>query len=174
MLGAFLLHRRELLEELGGFDDAYRLYCEDIDLCYRAALAGWERWYVPGAVVEHAYPAEIDRGLELGLGHGFESRVHRPELDRGADRRGDPAFGRNAFDPRAVARAEVADPHRAAFDDDLGVAARDRRVRDPHVGLGRRAEQMLPFGERVAEGATSVLEDETDDGHGRIGAAAGG
>jgi GT2 family glycosyltransferase len=63
MLGAFLLHRRELLEELGGFDDAYRLYCEDIDLCYRAALAGWERWYVPGAVVEHAYPAEIDRAF---------------------------------------------------------------------------------------------------------------
>lgn len=61
MLGAFLLCRRELLDELGGFDDGYRLYCEDIDLCYRAARAGWERWYVPGAIVEHAYPAEIDR-----------------------------------------------------------------------------------------------------------------
>jgi GT2 family glycosyltransferase len=61
MLGAFLLHRRRLLEQLGGFDGGYRLYCEDIDLCYRAARAGWERWYVPGAVVEHAYPAEIDR-----------------------------------------------------------------------------------------------------------------
>lgn len=61
MLGAFLLYRRELLAELGGFDDGYRLYCEDIDVCYRAARAGWERWYVPGAVVEHAYPAEIDR-----------------------------------------------------------------------------------------------------------------
>jgi len=61
MLGGFLLLRRELLDELGGFDDGYRLYCEDIDLCYRAAGAGWERWYVPGAVVEHAYPAEIDR-----------------------------------------------------------------------------------------------------------------
>jgi N-acetylglucosaminyl-diphospho-decaprenol L-rhamnosyltransferase len=61
MLGAFLLHRRELLDELGAFDGGYRLYCEDIDLCYRAARAGWERWYVPEAVVEHAYPAEIDR-----------------------------------------------------------------------------------------------------------------
>lgn len=61
MLGAFLLYRRELLDELGGFDGGYRLYCEDIDLCYRAARAGWERWYVPEAIVEHAYPAEIDR-----------------------------------------------------------------------------------------------------------------
>jgi len=61
MLGAFLLFRREMLEELGGFDEGFRLYGEDIDLCYRAALAGWERWYVPAAVVEHAYAAEIDR-----------------------------------------------------------------------------------------------------------------
>lgn len=61
MLGAFLLLRRQLLEELGGFDEGYRLYCEDIDLCYRAARAGWERWYVPEAVVVHDYAAEIDR-----------------------------------------------------------------------------------------------------------------
>jgi GT2 family glycosyltransferase len=49
-----------MLDELGGFDDGYRLYCEDIDLCYRAAKAGWERWYVPDAVVEHSYPAMTD------------------------------------------------------------------------------------------------------------------
>ena len=61
LLGAFLLLRRSALEELGGFDEGFRLYCEDIDLCYRAARAGWERWYVPAAVVEHAYAAEIDR-----------------------------------------------------------------------------------------------------------------
>ncbi len=61
MLGAFLAYRRRMLDELGGFDEGYRLYCEDIDVCYRAAAAGWERWYVPGAVAEHAYAAEIDR-----------------------------------------------------------------------------------------------------------------
>jgi N-acetylglucosaminyl-diphospho-decaprenol L-rhamnosyltransferase len=53
MLGAFLLLRRAMLDELGGFDDRYRLYVEDIDLCYRAAKAGWERWYIPAAVVQH-------------------------------------------------------------------------------------------------------------------------
>jgi GT2 family glycosyltransferase len=61
MLGAFLLLRREMLEELNGFDEGYRLYGEDIDLCYRAARAGWERWYVPQAVVTHVYAAETDR-----------------------------------------------------------------------------------------------------------------
>jgi GT2 family glycosyltransferase len=63
MLAAFLLLRRELLDELGGFDEHFRLYGEDIDLCYRAAKAGWERWYVPQALVTHRYAAEIDRKL---------------------------------------------------------------------------------------------------------------
>jgi len=61
MLGAFLLQRRSMLDELGGWDPAYRHYVEDIDLCYRAMQAGWERWYVPEAVVRHAYAAVIDR-----------------------------------------------------------------------------------------------------------------
>jgi GT2 family glycosyltransferase len=63
MLAAFLLLRREMLDELGGFDEQFRLYGEDIDLCYRAAKAGWERWYVPAAIVTHLYAAVIDRKL---------------------------------------------------------------------------------------------------------------
>jgi N-acetylglucosaminyl-diphospho-decaprenol L-rhamnosyltransferase len=61
MLAAFLLLRREMLDELGGFDEGYRLYGEDIDLCYRAAQAGWERWYVPQATVQHEHAAVTDR-----------------------------------------------------------------------------------------------------------------
>ena len=61
MLGAFLLQRRSMLDELGGWDAGFRHYCEDIDLCYRAMRAGWERWYVPDAVVTHDYAAVIDK-----------------------------------------------------------------------------------------------------------------
>jgi GT2 family glycosyltransferase len=61
MLGAFWLVRRSMFEELGGFDERFRLYGEDIELCYRAAKAGWERWYVPAAIVIHEYAAVIDR-----------------------------------------------------------------------------------------------------------------
>jgi hypothetical protein len=60
MLGAFLLQRRTMLDEIGGWDGGFRMYCEDIDLNYRAAQAGWERWYVPAAVVHHDYAAVID------------------------------------------------------------------------------------------------------------------
>ena len=52
-----------MIDELGGFDEGYRLYGEDIDLAYRAAKAGWERWYVPTAKVVHVHQAETDRRL---------------------------------------------------------------------------------------------------------------
>ncbi len=61
MLGGFLLLRRAMLDELGGFDEGFRLYGEDVDLCYRAAKAGWERLYVPAAVVTHRHVAVTDR-----------------------------------------------------------------------------------------------------------------
>jgi N-acetylglucosaminyl-diphospho-decaprenol L-rhamnosyltransferase len=61
MLGAFLCMRRAMLDEIGGWDPGFRHYVEDIDLCYRAMRAGWERWYVPEAVVRHAYAAVIDK-----------------------------------------------------------------------------------------------------------------
>ena len=61
MLGAFLLMRRTMLEEIGGWDSGYKLYVEDIDLSYRAMKAGWQRWWVPGAVVQHEYQAVIDK-----------------------------------------------------------------------------------------------------------------
>jgi GT2 family glycosyltransferase len=61
MLGGFLLLRRAMLDQLGGFDAGFRLYGEDIDLQYRAMLAGWERWYVPAAVVRHEHQALTDR-----------------------------------------------------------------------------------------------------------------
>jgi N-acetylglucosaminyl-diphospho-decaprenol L-rhamnosyltransferase len=63
MLGGCLMLRREMLDELGGYDAGYRMYGEEIDLCYRAARAGWERWYVPEAVVRHRWDALTDKRL---------------------------------------------------------------------------------------------------------------
>ena len=40
MLGGSLLLRRAMLDELGGYDAGFRMYGEEIDLCYRAAQAG--------------------------------------------------------------------------------------------------------------------------------------
>jgi N-acetylglucosaminyl-diphospho-decaprenol L-rhamnosyltransferase len=61
LLGAFLLLRRAMLADVGGFDEGYRHYVEDIDLCYRAMRAGWERWYVPAALVTHDWAQVTDK-----------------------------------------------------------------------------------------------------------------
>jgi GT2 family glycosyltransferase len=53
--GSAALYRREMLEEIGLFDESFFLYCEDTDLGLRARWAGWECLYVPGAVAEHRY-----------------------------------------------------------------------------------------------------------------------
>jgi N-acetylglucosaminyl-diphospho-decaprenol L-rhamnosyltransferase len=63
MLGGFLMIRRAAFEEVGGFDEGFRMYGEEIDFCYRLAKAGWERWYVPGAVVTHRWDALTDERL---------------------------------------------------------------------------------------------------------------
>ena len=51
--GTGMAIRRRAFEEIGGFDDRFFLYFEDVDICARAWLAGWEVWYVPNARVFH-------------------------------------------------------------------------------------------------------------------------
>lgn len=51
--GACFCARRSALEELGGFDEAYFMFAEDMDLCWRAHEAGWEVGVEPSAVVTH-------------------------------------------------------------------------------------------------------------------------
>ncbi len=52
-----------MLDAIGGFDEGFPMYGEDIELQYRAMRAGWERWYVPDAVAVHEYQRVIDRTL---------------------------------------------------------------------------------------------------------------
>lgn len=51
--GACLLLRREALRELGGFDESYFMFFEDVDLGERLGNAGWENVFVPTARVVH-------------------------------------------------------------------------------------------------------------------------
>ncbi len=51
--GSLMVLRREAFEQVGGFDEKYFMYCEDMDLCRRLAEAGWQNVYVPDAVITH-------------------------------------------------------------------------------------------------------------------------
>ena len=49
--GTLMMVRRQVLEEVGLFDERYFAYCEEADLALRAAAAGWETGLVRGALV---------------------------------------------------------------------------------------------------------------------------
>lgn len=59
--GSAALYRRSMLEEVGGFDESFFLYCEDTDLGLRARWRGWKCLYAPGALVEHHYSHSAGR-----------------------------------------------------------------------------------------------------------------
>jgi len=59
--GAGFLIRRNLFEELGGFDEDFFMVYEDVDLSYRARLSGARVWYAADAVVRHAGSAVLGR-----------------------------------------------------------------------------------------------------------------
>jgi GT2 family glycosyltransferase len=53
LVGAALMARREALEEVGGFDEQFFMYSEELDWCRRARAAGWKIVYLPEAVIVH-------------------------------------------------------------------------------------------------------------------------
>lgn len=72
--GAAMAVRRDVWEQLGGFDTKYKMYFEDVDLCIRAAKAGYETWYEPRVTLIHRV------GSTGGSPHFLESaRMFREE-----------------------------------------------------------------------------------------------
>lgn len=59
--GGCLLVRRDCFARLGGLDESFFLYYEDVDFCRRAASAGWSVWYDPGLEVTHHWPLHARR-----------------------------------------------------------------------------------------------------------------
>jgi len=51
--GGAVAYRRQMLEAIGLFEERFFMYCEDVDLNWRAQLAGWKCVYAPKAVVYH-------------------------------------------------------------------------------------------------------------------------
>jgi hypothetical protein len=63
--GACVLLRRSALDAIGGLDDGFFMYCEDIDLCRRLRDAGYGIRFVPDAVVTHEGGASAPRASLL-------------------------------------------------------------------------------------------------------------
>jgi GT2 family glycosyltransferase len=51
--GAFMMIKKEALQQTGGFDKSFFMYGEDIDLCYRISLAGFQNYYLGEITITH-------------------------------------------------------------------------------------------------------------------------
>ena len=73
--GAFMLIRREVIDQMGGFDENYFLYYEDMDYCRKAQLRGWETFFFHSIEAYHLSPHAISR-----KGNQIEREIRKSRL----------------------------------------------------------------------------------------------
>jgi GT2 family glycosyltransferase len=159
--GACIIFRRDLLEQLEGFDEIYEMYVEDVDLCLRVWDAGFRVVYQPASALVHLESASIrdiarrDAQVRAGWATMHErwggrwpellpggapllpAAAPKPELEFGALRR----FVALAFADELVANPELLTAFAEQFgpDDDvtLAIYAPDRDPATVELELGR-------------------------------------
>jgi GT2 family glycosyltransferase len=73
--GAAALYRREMLDQIGGFDERFRFGLEDADVAWRARMHGWRCVYAPEALVFHDLGGTVPHGTPLRLFQAGRNRV---------------------------------------------------------------------------------------------------
>ena len=69
------LYRRDALEEVGGFEESFFCYFEDVDLGFRLRLLGHDCRYVPDSVVRHVGSGTTGRDSDFSVYHGHRNLV---------------------------------------------------------------------------------------------------
>jgi len=72
---AAAMYRRDIFLDIGGFDERFFCYFEDVDLAFRLHLAGHRCLYVPNAKVEHFGSAIAGRRSDFAVYHGHRNMV---------------------------------------------------------------------------------------------------
>jgi N-acetylglucosaminyl-diphospho-decaprenol L-rhamnosyltransferase len=82
--GACLLVRRSAFDSVGGFDEEFFMYFEDVDLGHRLGLAGWRNVYVPEAKAVHlgAHSTTTDSVLMIRAHHSSARRFLKRKYSR--------------------------------------------------------------------------------------------
>ena len=85
--GAFILARRSVLEHVGSFDESYFMHWEDLDLCLRTRLAGWDILFVPNVEIVHfkgrssnQRPVFVEWHKHVGLFRFFRKYYYQSSL----------------------------------------------------------------------------------------------
>jgi len=69
------LYRKKMLDEIGLFDEDFFLFIEDVDLAFRARLAGWKCMYVPSARVIHLHGGTAGYKSNISIYYGNRNIV---------------------------------------------------------------------------------------------------
>jgi GT2 family glycosyltransferase len=104
-----VLVRAEAFRAVGGFDEGFFMYFEDVDLCLRLEAAGWQLAQEPSAVAQHAGGVTSRREVD-GLYRPSQLRyyrLHRPAWEaRLVERRLRRRFGDGAVERWLAPRRE--------------------------------------------------------------------
>ena len=73
--GAFMLIREDVVRRIGGFDEDFWMYGEDLDLCLRTTQAGWDVYYWPGVDVLHVKGGSSGKARTLRVNYAFHQAM---------------------------------------------------------------------------------------------------
>lgn len=79
--GAFMMARRDIFEKLGGFDEHFFMYLEDMELCFRVKQLGYNVYFYPQVAVLHKEHGSSDRSfaiIQIYKGFGYLFKKHKP------------------------------------------------------------------------------------------------
>ena len=76
LAGAYMMLRREVLEQVGSFDETFFMYGEDVDLSYRVQKAGYKNYYIADTTIIHFKGESTKRG-SLNYVRLFYSAMHK-------------------------------------------------------------------------------------------------
>jgi GT2 family glycosyltransferase len=167
------LHRRRMLDEAGGIDPSFFFSLDDVDLAWRARMAGWRCLYAPAAVVHHRHGGTGAHASELKYFHVGLNRVRTlaKNADRGLLLRYGLAMA--AYDLAYVVFAAVTDRTLAPLRGRLRGLREWRRYR--RAGAGRRPVELAPIrGPRAALGRRAVWLEHSGASEGAAAAHDGG
>jgi GT2 family glycosyltransferase len=154
--GGAALHRRRMLDEVGGMDETFFFALDDADLAWRARMRGWRCLYAPAAVVHHHHGATTAHGSAVKYFHVGLNRVRT--LAKNADRRLLVRYGLGivAYDAAYITFAGITDRTLAPLRGRLRGLREWRAYRRAGSG-GRRPVELAPVrGLRAALGRRSV------------------
>jgi len=75
VIGAAFLVKRQLFDQLNGFDERYFVYFEELDFSLRARASGWSTYYLSEAIAYHRGGGSSDQVKPMRLFYSLRSRI---------------------------------------------------------------------------------------------------